>query len=152
MTPTPLPEQSMNPIKSEDELKTGYLKVQLDYAPIDDEEKFKLWCKKYNFDYVGLEGRGAWCSSLGTYFRGASGVAFNDGEMFLFYEDNLIDITDLQRQHEREVVEAIKDPFDYIEPCEPDCSAERHAYHQGQWDMAHRMADKGLTNNQEGEK
>jgi len=39
----------------------------------------------------------------------------------------------------------VKDPFDYIEPCEPDCSPERHAYHQGQWDMAHRMADLGLT-------
>ena len=21
------------------------------------------------------------------------------------------------------------------EPCEPDCTKERHAYHQGQWDM-----------------
>lgn len=39
----------------------------------------------------------------------------------------------------------MKDPFDYIEPCKPDCSEERHAYHQGQWDMAHRMADLGLT-------
>lgn len=39
----------------------------------------------------------------------------------------------------------VKDPFDYIEPCEPDCSQERHAYHKGQWDMAHRMADLGLT-------
>lgn len=39
----------------------------------------------------------------------------------------------------------VKDPFDYIQPCEPDCSPERHAYHQGQWDMAHRMIDKELT-------
>lgn len=39
----------------------------------------------------------------------------------------------------------VKDPFDYIEPCEPDCSPERHAYHQAQWDMAHRMADLRLT-------
>lgn len=31
------------------------------------------------------------------------------------------------------------DPYDYIEPCEPDCSPERHAYHQGQWDMAGRI-------------
>lgn len=27
-------------------------------------------------------------------------------------------------------------PFDFVESCEPDCSPERHAYHQGQWDMA----------------
>ncbi len=31
------------------------------------------------------------------------------------------------------------DPFDFVEPCEPDCSPERHAYHRGQWDMAARM-------------
>jgi len=30
-------------------------------------------------------------------------------------------------------------PFDFVEPCEPDCSPERHAYHQGQWDMATRI-------------
>ncbi len=30
----------------------------------------------------------------------------------------------------------VLDPFDYVEPCEPECSAERHARHQGQWDMA----------------
>lgn len=31
------------------------------------------------------------------------------------------------------------DPFDFVEPCEPDCSPQRHAYHQGQWDMAARI-------------
>lgn len=31
------------------------------------------------------------------------------------------------------------DPFYYVEPCEPECSKERQAYHQGQWDMAVRM-------------
>lgn len=31
------------------------------------------------------------------------------------------------------------DPFDYVEPCEPDCDNARHAYHQGQWDMAVRI-------------
>ena len=35
--------------------------------------------------------------------------------------------------------EKLFDPFDFVEPCEPDCSAERHAYHQGQWDMAIRI-------------
>lgn len=31
------------------------------------------------------------------------------------------------------------DFYDHVEPCEPDCTPERHAYHQGQWDMAGRM-------------
>jgi len=31
------------------------------------------------------------------------------------------------------------DIFDFVEPCEPDCTPERHAYHQGQWDMAGRV-------------
>lgn len=31
-------------------------------------------------------------------------------------------------------------PFDFVEPCEPECTPVRHAYHQGQWDMAIRMA------------
>lgn len=31
-------------------------------------------------------------------------------------------------------------PFDYVEPCEENCTPERHAYHQGQWDMATRMS------------
>lgn len=39
-------------------------------------------------------------------------------------------------------------PFDYVEPCEPDCSPERHAYHQGQWDMAGRICkDFGVLPN-----
>ena len=37
------------------------------------------------------------------------------------------------------VKEARIDPFDFVESCEPDCSNERHAYHQGQWDMAGRI-------------
>jgi hypothetical protein len=28
------------------------------------------------------------------------------------------------------------EPFDFVKPCEPNCSPERHAYHQAQWDMA----------------
>ena len=31
------------------------------------------------------------------------------------------------------------DPYSFVEPCEPECSPERHAYHQGQWDMAGRI-------------
>lgn len=33
-----------------------------------------------------------------------------------------------------------KHVWDFVEPCEPDCSPERHAYHQGQWDLAKRMS------------
>lgn len=40
------------------------------------------------------------------------------------------------------VKEHDKDPFDYVEPCEPDCSKERHAYHQGQWDLATRLSQE----------
>lgn len=32
-------------------------------------------------------------------------------------------------------------PFDFVEPCEPECTPERHAYHQGQWDMACRVCE-----------
>lgn len=46
-------------------------------------------------------------------------------------------ITALIQHRERE---ARIDPFDYVQPCEPDCSPERHAYHKGQWDMAGRIA------------
>lgn len=28
------------------------------------------------------------------------------------------------------------DPFDYVEPCQPNCTPEQHARHEGQWDMA----------------
>lgn len=31
------------------------------------------------------------------------------------------------------------DIWDFVEPCEPDCTPERHAYHQGQWDLACRI-------------
>lgn len=44
----------------------------------------------------------------------------------------------LQLKHKWEREAQIK-PFDFVEPCEPDCSKERHAYHQGQWDMAVRI-------------
>jgi hypothetical protein len=31
------------------------------------------------------------------------------------------------------------DPFDYVNPCEPDCTPERHWIHQIQWNMAVRI-------------
>ena len=40
------------------------------------------------------------------------------------------------------VAEARIDPFDFVESCEPDCDEVRHAYHQGQWDMATRIKAK----------
>jgi len=72
----------------QDELVEGYLKVQLDYAPEVNGKKFQAWCEKYGFDYLA-SGRRAWCSSLQTYFRGASGVTFCDGEMMLFYDEDV---------------------------------------------------------------
>lgn len=75
-----------------EEQKTGYIKVNLDYAPKTDGKKFTEWCKKHDFDPLGSSGRRAWCSSFRTYFRGASGVAYADGEAFLFYEENLVDL------------------------------------------------------------
>lgn len=69
-------------------LNQGLLKVRLDYAPKKNGKKFDEWCKKYDFDPLN-SGRRAWCSQLSTYFRDALGVAFNSGEMFLFYEEDL---------------------------------------------------------------
>ena len=39
----------------------------------------------------------------------------------------------------RVALEARIDPFNFVDPCEPDCDDVRHAYHQGQWDMANRI-------------
>lgn len=36
-----------------------------------------------------------------------------------------------------DVLEAIN-----VEPCEPDCSDVRHAYHEGQWDLACSIEEK----------
>jgi hypothetical protein len=54
-------------------------------------------------------------------------------------------------KHQAAVATAVReariDPFDFVIPCEPECTPERHAYHQGQWDMAERITkhleDKG---------
>lgn len=29
-----------------------------------------------------------------------------------------------------------------VYPCEPECTKERHAYHQGQWEMGKRIEEK----------
>lgn len=96
----------MSAIPNTDELKEGYIKVQLDYAPKTNGKKFKAWCDKYGFAYLGV-GRRAWCSSLGTYLRDASGIAFSDGEMFLFYEEDLVDII----AHQNKTIKAISYHF-----------------------------------------
>lgn len=36
-----------------------------------------------------------------------------------------------------DVLEAVN-----VEPCEPDCSDVRHAYHEGQWDLACSIEEK----------
>lgn len=44
------------------------------------------------------------------------------------------------RDYLNEYISSAKlDPFDFVESCEPDCDDVRHAYHQGQWDMAKRI-------------
>jgi len=70
-------------------MREGYIKVELDYAPKENGEEFDKWCEKYGFDPLG-SGRRAWCSNLGTYFRGAAGVAITpSGDSFLFYEEDI---------------------------------------------------------------
>ena len=50
------------------------------------------------------------------------------------------DTTDsLKSAPQQAVIEARIDPFDFVESCEENCTEERHAYHQGQWDMATRI-------------
>lgn len=55
------------------------------------------------------------------------GYANEDGEPVFLSDDDIDKIMELI------------DPFDYVEPCEVNCTDVRHAYHQGQWDMATRM-------------
>lgn len=73
-------------------LREGYIKIQYDLAPKTDGKKFAEWCEKYGFTPLN-GGRRAWNSQLSTYLRGASGVAFADGEMFLFDEEDLVDLS-----------------------------------------------------------
>lgn len=58
-------EPDTSPI-SKDELREGYIKVRLDYAPKTNGKKMREWCDKHGFAFMG-SGRRAWCSSLGTY-------------------------------------------------------------------------------------
>lgn len=69
----------------------GYIKLQLNYAPKTNGKKFKAWCDDNGFVPLN-SGRRGWSSSLSTYLRGASGIAYADGEPFLFYEEDLVDV------------------------------------------------------------
>lgn len=95
----------------DEELREGYIKVQYDLAPKTNGKKFATWCEKYGFTPLN-GGRIAWNSGLGTYLRGASGVAFADGEMFLFYEEDLIDIEAKIMEARIDEVRSIKNGFD----------------------------------------
>lgn len=81
-------------ISSKDSIEQyGYIKVRLNYAPKTNGKKFKEWCDNNGFIPMN-SGRRGWSSSLGTYLRDASGIAYADGEPFLFYEEDLVDTKD----------------------------------------------------------
>ena len=74
--------------------KEFYIKTEVDAAPTNEKD-FIEWCKKYDFYYLGFKGRKAWCPQFQTYFRSAYGVANNDGEAFLVYEEDLKSLAQL---------------------------------------------------------
>ena len=49
---------------------------------------------------------------------------------------------------EAERAATYQNPWDFVQPCEPDCTPERHAYHQGQWNMAQRMSGSEFPTDQ----
>lgn len=93
---------------SEAEQKVGYIKVTLNYAPKTNGKKFKEWCKDGGFTFIGGERR-AWSSSLSTYLRDADGIAYADGEPFLFYEEDLIDIQALIRTEKLKLLAEVRE-------------------------------------------
>ena len=52
-------------------------------------------------------------------------------------------------QTRKDILEKI-DPFDLVEDCQPDCTPEQHAYHQGTWN-AHLKLEHILESLKEGE-
>lgn len=71
-------------------MKSGYIKVQLDYAPKTNGKKFSEWCEQHGFVPLG-SGRRAWCSDYNTYLRDGLGVAYTEcGESFIFYAEDLL--------------------------------------------------------------
>lgn len=55
------------------------------------------------------------------------------------YRDIPKAITSLNQEYLKIIEEVVEDA---VEPCEPDCSDVRHAYHQAQWDMRERLLAK----------
>jgi len=101
---------NQEPTETLDTMPSGYIKVWLDYAPKSNGKKFTEWCTKYGFTPLG-SGRRAWCPSLSTYMRGASGIAFNDGEPFLFSEEDVLDAeTLITSEAHRMLEEAMPEP------------------------------------------
>ena len=83
-----------------DDFKERYIKIEVDYAPKVNGKEFEGWCEKYGFNYLA-SGRRAWCNSLNSYFADADGVAFSEnGEMFLFYEEESVNLDTLLKQAE----------------------------------------------------
>jgi len=80
----PKPSATSKPVE-------GYFKATLDYAPKTNGKKFAKWCEDHGFTPLN-GGRRAWSGSLQTYLRSADGVAYIDGEPFLFDEDDLVDL------------------------------------------------------------
>lgn len=76
----------------------------------------------------------------------------NDGGMYSIPESNRRMMADRVFDFVYSYIESTKfNPFDFVQPCEPECTTERHAYHEGQWDMALRINDR-LTQNSKEEK
>jgi len=72
--------------------KKYLVEVTIDFVP-NTEEEFEKWCKKYDFDCFGLEFcRRGWCDRFNTYLRDAIGVASTKREEFLVYEDDLVEV------------------------------------------------------------
>lgn len=130
---------------SEDEQKVGYIKVTLNYAPKTNGKKFKEWCKDSGFTFIG-GGRRAWSSSLSTYLRDADGIAYADGEPFLFYEEDLIDIQSLIRTEKlkllAEVRERVVGENQHSEHKEWDCPCGATHSFTEEWHATNRLREE----------
>lgn len=107
----------MNSPSTKDELQIGYIRAQLNYAPETNGKKFVKWCEGNGFVAIN-SGRRAWSSSLRTYLRGAAGVAYADGESFLFYEEDLVELETIcdsyHQQKLDKILEEWPEPLDEL--------------------------------------
>lgn len=65
------------------------------------------------------------------------GTKSNSGSVTVTWTDRNV-LEELATAIEQDIEEIL----DLVEPCEPDCSDVRHAYHQGQWDLYQRQLTK----------